>query len=50
MDLFTKQKQMHRHKKKLMVTKGERGKEYIWSMGLTDAQYCTQNKQQGFTI
>ena len=40
MNLFTKQKQTHRHRKQTYVTKGERG-GYIRSMGLADTNYST---------
>jgi len=40
MNLFTKQEQTHRHRKKLMVTKGNgRVEEKIRSLGLTDTNY-----------
>ena len=43
MNLYTKQKQTHRHRNKFMVTKGERkGQEgQIRSRGLTDTNYYT---------
>ena len=49
MNIFTKQKQMHRQENKLMVIKEEGGKEYNGSMGLTDAQ-CYMKNKQGFTV
>ena len=32
MNLYTKQKQIHKHRKKLVVTKGERGRD--WEYGI----------------
>ena len=39
MKLFTKQKLSHRHRNKLVVTKGERGGRINWEMGLTYTPY-----------
>ena len=39
MNLFTKQKLSHRHRNKLVVTKGERGGRINWEMGLTYTLY-----------
>ena len=34
MNLFTKQKKTHRHRKKLMATKGERAGGINWELGI----------------
>ena len=39
MNLFTKQKLGHRHRNKRVVTKGGRGGEINWEMGLTSTLY-----------
>ena len=45
-DLYTKQKQSHRHRKQLYSYQRREGggKEQIKNMGLTDTSYYTQNR------
>ena len=41
-NLFTKQKQTHRHREQTVVAKGEGGGSGMdWSLGLIDANYFT---------
>ena len=45
MNLFTKQKQTHKHGKQTYDYKRRSGeREEMWSMGLTDTQLYTENR------
>ena len=43
MNLFTKQKQTHRHKEQIWVCQGVGGKGWIGSLGLAYANYYIEN-------
>ena len=45
MNLFTKQKQTHRHRKQTYgYQSGKRGEGYIWNFRLTDTDYYMSNR------
>ena len=54
MTLFTKQKQTHKHRKQLMITKGDRWKKDtfgIWDQQIHTTVYKTEKQQISiFTI
>ena len=47
MNIFIKQKQTHRHRKQIMLIKGEKrlGEGWIESLGLADTSSCTEDMQ-----
>ena len=46
MNISTKQKQTHRHREQICVCQGGEGigEEWIERLGLTDENYCIQNR------
>ena len=46
MNLFTRQKQTHRHRKQIMVTKGERDKLGVWDQQIQTTIYKTDKNNK----